>query len=110
MHLFVFSILIAGHLCAQDNWQQLFNGSDLGGWTQIGGSADYFVEDGAIVGRAVLNSPNSFLRTVDEYSDFILEVEVYFDTDMNSGIQIRSLTRPTYRDVDVTPIRAGLGA
>ena len=69
---------------------QLFDGKTLNGWTQRGGQAKYSVEDGAIVGRSVANTPNSFLCTDKEYSDFILELEVKVDPKLNSGIQIRS--------------------
>lgn len=77
-------------------WQDLFNGSNLDGWTQLGGDANYFVEDGAIVGEAVPDTPNSFLTTDREYGDFILEYEVYLDTQINSGVQIRSHSNPDY--------------
>jgi hypothetical protein len=85
-------------LSAQDGWQNLINGQDLEGWQILGGTADYYVEDGAIVGVAVPNSPNSFLSTEEHYGDFILEFEVYLDTQLNSGVQIRSHSIPSYRD------------
>ena len=75
---------------AQDGWQQLFNGENLDGWTQLNGEADYRVENNAIVGKAVPDTPNSFLTTDDDYGDFILEFDVYMDTQMNSGVQFRS--------------------
>ena len=83
---------------AQDEWQSLFNGQDLEGWTQLGGEAEYYVSNGAIVGEAVPNTPNSFLATEQDYGDFILEYEVYLDTQINSGVQIRSNSDPDYRD------------
>lgn len=85
-------------LQAQDGWQELFNGQDLNGWTQLGGDAEYFVEDGAIVGESILDTPNSFLTTEENYSDFILEYEVYLDTQINSGVQIRSNSRSDYQN------------
>jgi hypothetical protein len=49
------------------------------------------VEDGCIVGQAVPNSPNTFLCTDREFSDFILEFEVLLeDPELNSGVQFRS--------------------
>lgn len=71
-------------------WTPLFNGIDLEGWKQYGGTADYFVEDGILYGVAVSNSPNSYLATRDTYSDYILEIEFLVDSLLNSGIQIRS--------------------
>jgi hypothetical protein len=79
-------------------WQPLFNGEDLSGWVQRNGSATYEVEGEAIAGTAVAGSPNSFLCTEVSYGDFILEYEVWLDDRMNSGVQIRSRSRPDYRD------------
>ncbi|RYE47540.1 MAG: DUF1080 domain-containing protein, partial [Sphingobacteriales bacterium] len=74
-------------------WQDLFNGKDLSGWKQLNGQAKYEVINGEIVGTTVSNTPNSFLTTEKDYGDFILEVELLVDNSMNSGIQIRSLSK-----------------
>lgn len=78
-------------------WQDLFNGENLDGFTRLGGIAEYEVEDGAIVGFTKKNTPNSFLATHDNYSDFILELDYLVDPRLNSGIQIRSNSIPEYR-------------
>lgn len=75
---------------AADGWTELFNGKDLEGWVQRGGKATYRVEDGSIVGTSTLNTPNTFLCTGRDYSDFILEYEFKVDPRLNSGVQIRS--------------------
>lgn len=71
-------------------WQSLFNGRDLKGWVQRGGKAQYTIEDGAVVGTSVTNTPNSFLCTTNNYGDFVLELEFKVDSRLNSGVQIRS--------------------
>lgn len=81
-----------------ENWVSLFDGKTLNGWVQRGGEAIYFVEDESIVGLSQLNTPNSFLCTEKNYSDFILELEVKVDSTLNSGIQIRSNSLPEYKD------------
>lgn len=78
-------------------WKPLFNGTSLDGWYACNGTAPYTVEDGAIVGRTVVNSPNSFLCSRDQYGDFILEYEVLVTTNLNSGVQIRSLLDPALK-------------
>jgi hypothetical protein len=79
----------------QDQWISLFDGKTLEGWSIHSGHATYRVEDGAIVGQAVKNSPNSFLCTDREFSDFILEFEVLLEDDeLNSGVQFRSQIAP----------------
>lgn len=77
-------------------WVPLFNGEDLGGWSQKGGTADYEVRDNTIVGITKNNTPNSFLTTDKLYGNFILELEYKVDPSMNSGIQIRSNSYPNY--------------
>jgi len=81
--------LLAGSVQAAE-WQTLFSGSDLAGWEQVNGNARYEIHDGEIVGYTVADSPNSFLVTKKQYSDFILEYETRLDAPMNSGVQIRS--------------------
>jgi hypothetical protein len=96
-HVFVAFALVAaaaGSAAAQDGWRPLFNGKTLDGWTQLNGTAPFSVADGAIVGRTVLSSPNSFLGTKEEFGDFILEYEAKLDAPMNSGVQIRGLSNP----------------
>ena len=83
---------------SQNNWVDLFDGETLNGWVQRGGQARYSVADGIIVGETVLNTPNSFLCTEKDYGDFILEVGFIVDEQLNSGIQIRSESRPDYKD------------
>jgi hypothetical protein len=79
-------------------WVALFSGKDLHGWEQINGSARYEAKDGAIVGTSVPNSPNSFLCTKKRYGDFELEFEVKVDKELNSGVQIRSESKPEYQN------------
>lgn len=90
----VIVFFITGLVMAQSpgkGWQNLFNGKDLTGWKRLGGSADYKVEDGMIVGRTVMNSGNTFLVTEKEYGDFILEADVFVEDDEgNAGLQTRS--------------------
>lgn len=77
-------------------WQNLFNGKDLTGWKQLNGQAKYEVVNGEIVGTTVSNQPNSFLATEKNYGDFILELELWVDPSMNSGVQIRSESNADY--------------
>lgn len=96
----ILPFLIVSSLAAADKpaaFAPLFDGKTLAGWTVKGGTATYGVEDGAIVGRTVEGSKNTFLCTVRDYADFEFECEVRCDPKLNSGFQIRSHTyaRPT---------------
>jgi len=82
------TLFLAG--CRQSGWHELFNGTDFTGFIQKGGQAQFTVEDGVMVGISATGTPNSFMCTTEDYSDFILEYEVKVDTLLNSGVQIRS--------------------
>src|SRR5438105_1257521 len=97
MKKLLFIILIAACCSsnAQTGWTSLFDGKTLTGWKKLAGTADYKVEDGAIVGTTVTNSGNTFLATEKEFGDFILEMDVKInDTTSNSGVQSRSHYNP----------------
>ncbi len=91
-------ILATTKLFAQktnDGWINLFDGKSFNGWKKVAGSAEYKIEDGAILGITVPSTPNTFLITEKEYGDFVLELEVRIDdTTSNSGIQFRSQYDP----------------
>ncbi len=88
---FLWLLAVACTSTAHGQWIDLFDGKTLNGWEVHSGTATYKVEDGTIVGTAVLGSPNSFLCTKEKYGDFILEFEVTNDPALNSGVQFRSL-------------------
>ena len=90
--LFALLLLLAA-LPAQDGFRPLFNGKDLSGWEQYGGRAKYEARNGELVGTAVTDTPNSFLCTDRPYGDFILELEVYDDPALNSGVMARGQWR-----------------
>jgi hypothetical protein len=87
-----------GGAAAEDGFVSLFDGKTTAGWVQRGGQAVYAVEDGALVGRTVVGTPNTFLCPPGEYADFVLEFEVWVDPKLNSGVQVRSASRPEYRN------------
>ena len=76
-----------------DDWVTLFDGKGLDGWKASRDNTQFALTDGVIVGTS--SSQTQFLHTVETYGDFELELEIKLhDTDLNSGIQIRTqLTR-----------------
>jgi hypothetical protein len=93
----VMSMLFTCSLSAADNegWTSLFDGKTLSGWTQKNGTAKYEAVDGTIKGITNEGSPNSFLCSDKLYGNFELEFEVKVHDKLNSGVQIRSLTKDT---------------
>lgn len=96
--LFLFAMSVSGQMVLAQKaggWVNLFDGKTLTGWKKLSGNAEYHVENGAIVGTTIANTPNTFLVTEKEYGDFILELDVLMeDTTSNSGIQFRSHLDP----------------
>lgn len=96
-----FAVCLASTLPAVEatgDWRPLLDGESLDGWVQRGGQAAYRVEDGTIVGTTRPATPNSFLCTERHYADFELEYAFKVDPQLNSGVQIRSNSRPEYKD------------
>ena len=91
--------LIAISFCSStafaDEWTNLFDGKSLVGWKPSRDNTQFTLSDGVIVGTS--SDQTQFLHTVEEYGDFELELELevkLHDTDLNSGVQIRTqLTR-----------------
>ncbi len=112
--LLLFLIVLCVGCTSEKEWQLLFDGATLDGWTSLGGNAAYHVEDGAIVGTTVPSTPNTFLTTNQVFSDFILEYEVKLSDVTNSGVQIRSNSFPEFQDgrvhgyqVEIDPTERG---
>ena len=91
--LLLFVLFSVAAVAQNTGWKNLFDGKTLKGWHQLNGKAKYEIVNGTIVGTTVSNTPNSFLATDETYGDFILELELKVG-EMNSGIQIRSLSLP----------------
>ncbi len=95
----LFVTILLPVLSKAQNSTELFDGKTLKGWKRLAGTAEYKVEDGAIVGTSVQNSGNTFLVTEKEYGDFILELDTKIESPLsNSGIQTRSHHDPAGND------------
>lgn len=84
---------------AGEEWQSLFNGTNLAGWVVKGNPADqpatfWRVEDGAIVADSMGRKDHDYvwLQSVKEYRDFEVDLmfQAFRDSPGNSGVQIRS--------------------
>lgn len=84
-------------------FRALFNGEDLSGWKKVGGSASYEVKDGAIRGFGKNIRGNTFLRTEEEFGDFIFTFQFKFlDKSGNSGCMFRAFQKGEKGDGRVT--------
>ncbi|MDF1838435.1 MAG: DUF1080 domain-containing protein [Planctomycetota bacterium] len=74
----------------------LFDGETLDGWHKVGGTGEYKVEDGCILGFGENVKGNTFLRTDAVYGDFEMTYEFRFDHRAgNSGLMFRADQKPS---------------
>ncbi len=81
-----------------DDWEPLLSGNSFDGWKQLGGVAKYEIKNGEVTGTSVANTPNSFMTTEKDYTDFVLEFEVWVQDGLNSGVQFRSMSKQSFKD------------
>ena len=92
-------------LATPDNASQLFNGTDLSGWS--GSESLWTVENGEIVGRSAGLKHNEWLISDLAAEDFRLSMEVKLvNNEGNSGVQFRSQAV----DGSVSGYQADIGA
>lgn len=96
--LLITILFTSGILCAQENWEVLFNGKDLKNFKQLNGDAKYEIKNNELIGTSKMGIPNSFMATKNTYGDFILEFDVFVENGLNSGVQFRSLSTADYMD------------
>lgn len=105
-NVFSLSILLYGSLVLPvygqhddgEKWSDLFNGRNFKGWVQLGGDANFRIENGEMVGTSKTSTPSSFMVTNRHYGDFVLEFELKIDTAMNSGVQFRSNSLAEFKE------------
>jgi hypothetical protein len=71
-----------------DGFVPLFNGQDLTGWEGAGQDAEkcWLVENGELV---CTGKPGPWLRSTEQFSDFVLELEYLLKEGGNSGVYVR---------------------
>ena len=91
-------------------WRSLHPKRALEGWSIKGGKAPFAVDGTDIIGRSVLDSPNTFLVTDATFGDFILEYDAKVDPRLNSGVMIRAESRADSGAAIMTPAATAISA
>ena len=86
--LFAAPALAQGNRNLSPEWESLFNGKDLAGWTEIG-HEKWVVEDGAIYGEGITEE-YGYLATDKTYRDFHLSLRFKCEASGNSGVYLMS--------------------
>src|SRR5687768_11856857 len=86
----VLVLALAGPLfAAAPTVEPIFNGRDLTGWQTDGAAGFWRVEDGVLVGENVAGLAGHYLWTEKSYGDFVLEFEVRWTGEVDTGIEMR---------------------
>lgn len=78
-----------------EGFEPLFNGKDLTGWEPQGGTCEFTVNEGCIVGTCVPGSNSTYLCTDSrDFTDFVFTCDIKWEVDANTGVMFRAQTRP----------------
>lgn len=93
MRSFIISFLCAAFIgsawAAEPKLEPIFNGTDLSGWHSEKSELFWRVKDGVLVGESIAGLAENYLLTDQAYGDFILEFEVRWTGEIDSGIDLR---------------------
>lgn len=67
----------------------IFNGQDLSGWKSPMANAFWRVEQGVLIGESDGKLTENYLWTEKEYGDFVLEFDVRWTGEIDSGVELR---------------------
>ncbi|WP_309709603.1 DUF1080 domain-containing protein [Armatimonas sp.] len=85
-------ILLAALLAAPTTAQKpvaIFNGRDLSGWQVPDPNPYWRVEKGVLIGENDEKKKGHVLRTEKSYKDFVLELDVRWSGEIDSGVMLR---------------------
>src|SRR5882672_11085854 len=87
--LILSSARFIGAADAKDDLQPIFNGKDLSGWKVPADNKWWKVVDGVLVGENDEAKKGSMLYTEKSYQDLIVEADVRWSGEIDSGIMVR---------------------
>lgn len=86
----LFLAIIATTVSAEPKLEPIFNGKDLTGWKSPGMENFWRVEDGVLVGENDEKMSGNYLWSEKTYGDFVLEFDVRWTGEIDSGIELRN--------------------
>ncbi len=87
--LAAFAALIVSASAADIKMESAFNGKDLAGWQNAKDNEFWKAVDGVLVGENNAAKKGNMLYTEKSYQDAVIECEVRFSGDIDSGIMMR---------------------
>ena len=78
-----------------EGFTPMFNGKDLSGWTAKGGTCQFEVKDGKVVGTCVEGSDSTYLCTDKaDYENFVFSCDIRWLVEGNTGVMFRAQVKP----------------
>ena len=74
---------------AAPKFEPIFNGRDLAGWSSADREKFWRVENGVLIGENDEKLAGNYLWTEKSYADFILEFDVRWMGEVDTGVEIR---------------------
>jgi hypothetical protein len=74
---------------ADSNLEPIFNGRDLSGWSSPDMEKFWRVENGVLIGESNAELKGHYLWTEKSYGDFVLEFEVRWTGEVDTGVEFR---------------------
>jgi len=82
-------LVAAGASAEEPKFESAFNGKDLAGWQNAKGNEFWKAVDGVLVGENNAAKKGNMLYTEKSYLDAVIECEVRFSGNIDSGIMMR---------------------
>jgi len=84
-----FSLFALRAVAAEPKLVPIFNGKDLSGWAAPSSNPFWRVEKGVLIGENDEKLAGNVLWTEKAYGDFVLEADVRFNGEIDSGVMLR---------------------
>ena len=81
--------MAVGVLRAEPELKPIFNGKDLTGWQATDREKFWRVADGVLIGESITELKENYLLTEKSYGDFVLEFDVRWTGEIDSGVEMR---------------------
>lgn len=87
--LVLFMAIVGSGWAVEPTLKPIFNGQDLTGWKSTGVNPFWRVDHGVLIGENDEKLTGNMLWSAKDYGDFVLEFEVRWTGEIDSGVEMR---------------------
>jgi len=94
-------VIASPGIASENGWTSLFDGKDLSGWEVVSGDREAWQAKGGVIGCG--REGGGWLKSNEQYEDFVLSLEYNISRGGNSGIFVRSAREenPAYTGMEL---------